>query len=115
VQGPVLTPNKPNKIVGEWVIEATTLQGAKHQYNICPRINFKNNGKSTVFYPDSSKDGYYDWSIEGDTITLQCTEHANTFPYFSHFKYAIAYSEKNEYTELTLSAGSMIYFLIRKH
>ena len=108
----ILLSNKPDRIVGEWLIGATESRGVKTLCNACPKINFQNNGKATIAFLDNTS-GQYDWSIKADTLKLQCTEQANTFPYFFSLKYKMTYYDKKDYTELTLSADSSIYFLRR--
>jgi hypothetical protein len=108
----IVLTNKSNRIVGEWLIGKTSSRGISSSCNACPKINFNDNGRSVVSFPDNTF-GHYDWSIKEDTLTLQCTEQANTFPYFFGFKYKIAYYDKTDFTELTLTADSTIYFLRR--
>lgn len=110
--GLTLSPYKPGTLAGEWAIAETESRGVRGNFYISPRINFRNNGKAVVAYPDN-KSGSYDWSIHADTLRLQCTEPSNTFPFFSSLKYKMTYYGKKDYTELTLETDSMIYFLRR--
>lgn len=108
----ILPLSAPNKIVGDWVISATQARGMKSHCCACPKINFYGSGKAVMTFPDNAN-GHYDWSISSDTLTLQSTDAGNTFPFFCHLKYKMAYADKKRGRELTLSADSMIYILSR--
>lgn len=85
---------------GEWSLCSAKTNNTTIHYNICPRINFNNDGKAKII-KSSGEDEIFNWKIINDTI---CISYAlnNQDRTFTEYQYKIIFTEKKDYLELEL-------------
>ena len=100
-------------ILGEWVISVHKANGVNGKCNVCARITFTDSG-SAILYKPSGDIETYRWVVSMDTLTLEFIGHKETSSYLPSSKYAIEFSEKAKFTEMTLSLPKNEEYILRK-